>query len=294
MIGTIKDFSMLGTLIQKSRLNEAVELARQGYYIDSANKFSQCNVSPGQQVSSSDDLAYAFYRRALLYQSTQKTLKAIEDLEWAREFPGLPKPLKLLIQARLTALQKPNQEDIRKFDQAIAEQFNRSPQDIDLLAEFLRRFGLHQAQHIPKIAGIDELSAVGVYRWAGDINRNEQWSQLIRKFKQGNNALTAFFGRILVEHIRATPSCNAWLSEIDYVVPVPAAAARTADRGIDIVARTGEHLGQRLAIPLRTDFLNRGANPERSRFVSRTALEQQYSFDQKKALTIQGVYDPFA
>ena len=41
MIDTIKDFSMLGTLIKKSRLNEAVELAKQGHYIDSANKFSQ-------------------------------------------------------------------------------------------------------------------------------------------------------------------------------------------------------------------------------------------------------------
>ena len=245
-------------------------------------------MSPGQQVSNSDDLAYAFYRRALLYQSKQENLKALEDLERAREFPGLPKPLKLLIQARLTALQKPNQEDIQKFDQAIAEQFDRSPSDIDLHAEFLGRFGLHQAQRIPKVVGIDEISTVGVYRWMGDINRNEQWSQLIRKFKQGDNALTAFFGRIMAEHIWATPTCKAWLSEIDYIVPVPAAAARTADRGIDIVAKTGEHLGQRLAIPLRTDFLNRSADSERSRFVSRAALEQQYSFDQRKASTVQG------
>ena len=288
MIGTIKDFSVLGDLIQKSRLDEAIALAKQGQYVDSANKFSQCSVSLGQQVSNSDDLAYAFYRRALLRQSMQNIWEAIEDLERAREFPGLHRPLRLLIQERLTALQKPKQEDIRIFDQAIIKQFGRNSSDIDLQAEFFCRFGLRQAHHMPKIVGIDEISAIGVYRWMGDTNRNEQWSQLIRKFKQGDNALTAFFARILAEHMRATPPCIAWLSEIDYIVPVPAAAVRTADRGMDILAETGQHLGQRLAIPLRPDFLNRVANPERSRFVSRTALELQYSFDQKKAPTIQG------
>ena len=59
------------------------------------------------------------------------------------------------------------------------------------------------------------------------------------------------FGRILAEHMQTTSTCRAWLGEVDYVISAPAAAARTAERGIDIVARTGNHLSWRLGIPLR-------------------------------------------
>ena len=69
-------------------------------------------------------------------------------------------------------------------------------------------------------------------------NRNEQWSQLIRKFKSGEAALPALFARILAEHVRTTPMCKAWMREVDYIVPVPAAASRTATRGINIVVKT--------------------------------------------------------
>ena len=269
-------------------LDDALALARQGQYADSANKFIQSGVLPGRQDSNSDILAYSFYRRALLQYSKLATRKAIEDLEFARGFPGLSQPLKLLIQGRLTALQKPKPKSIRKFDQAISRRFDRTSSEVDLRAEFLRRFALHQAQRMIRVDGIDEFSCVGVYRWVGDINRNEQWSQLIRKFKKGDNALPAFFGRIMAEHMWATPLCTAWLSEIDYIVPVPAAAERTAERGMDIVGRTSEHLGKRLAIPLQTGLLHRLASPDRSRFVSRSALELQYSFHQKKVPVVQG------
>lgn len=280
--------SGLGAQLKAKLLREAIESARQGDYLDAAAKFGQSSVLPGQQLLHAEDLAYAFYQRALTHQSDIDEARAIADLKTARQFPSLPRPLRSLIQQRLTVIQREPDVEIRRFDEAIAGRFDRRASDVELRGEFLRRFGLSQANRSPKVDGIDEVSAVGVYRWVGDANRNEQWSQLIRKFKKGDAVLPAFFGRILAEHVRATPMCKAWTREMDYIVPVPAAASRTAERGIHIVVTTAEHLSLRLGVPIRTDFLKRNDSSERSRFVGKTALACQYSFSQKKAEEIRG------
>lgn len=120
------------------------------------------------------------------------------------------------------------------------------------------------------------------------MNRGEQWSRLIRQFKQGDSELPHFFGRILAEHVRAIPMCRAWVQEVDFIVPIPAEASRKAERGIDIVSRTGEDLSSRLGIPIGSDFLKRQTSSERSRFVTKSELASQYSFNQKQAENIQG------
>ena len=280
--------SSLGAQLKAKLLEEAIESVRQGDYLDAATKFSQSSVLPGQQFLHAEELAYAFYERALTYQSDMDEARAIADLETALQFPSLPRLLRSLIQQRLTIIKKEPDEEIMKFDEAIAGQFERLASDIELRDEFLRRFGLSQAHCSRKVDAIDEVSTVGVYRWVGDSNRNEQWSQLIRKFKAGDAVLPAFFGRILAEHVQATPMCKAWIREVDYIVPVPASASRTAERGINIVVTTARHLSSRLRVPIRTDFLKRKDSPKRSRFVSKIALACQYSFSQKKIEEIQG------
>ena len=77
--------------------------------------------------------------------------------------------------------------------------------------------------------------SVGVYGWAGDLNRNERWLSRVPRFKEGEAELPALLDRILAEHVRATLTCRARLGEVDYVVPVPAAGARTAERGSDLL-----------------------------------------------------------
>lgn len=270
----VKGLSSLKTQLTAKLLEEATKSARQGHYLDAAAKFGQSGARPGEQLLHANYLAYAFYRRALTHQSELDETRAIGDLETARQFPGLTRPLRSLIQQRLTTIQKGPDIEIRMFDKAIAEQFDRMPTDVELRGEFLRRFGLSQAKRNRSVEGIDEISSIGVYRWVGDTNRNEQWSQLIRKFKKGE--------------FRATPMCKAWMREVDYIVPVPAVASRTTERGIDIVVRTGEHLSSRLGAPIRTDFLKRNDSSERSRFVSKIELASQYSFSQKNAEEIRG------
>ena len=280
--------SSLALQLKAKLLEEAVELARRGQHLEATARFDQSRVRPGEQSEQGSDLAYSYYRRALCHQKDQDEFRAIADLEKARQFPGISTPLRLLIQQRLTAIQSGAHADTLKFDEAIAGRFERPPSAVDLRGEFLKKYRLSQANRLRTVDGIDEISSVGVYRWAGDRSRNEQWSQLIRQFKDGKPALPGFFGRILAEHVRATPMCGAWLGEVDYIVPVPAAAARSAERGIDIVVRTGEHVSSRLKIPMRSDFLKRQESAERSRSVSKTELTSQFRFNEKNAEEIRG------
>ena len=283
-----EELSDLKAQLEAKQLDEAVRSAREGRHADAASMFGRLGIPPGQQARYADDLAYAFYRRALAHQSKLNNSQAIDDLEAAQQFPSLPQPLKLLIQQRLTALRKSPGAELQKFDEAVRDRFGSAPSNVDLRLKFLNRFGLSQAYRSRTVEGIDEISAVGVYRWAGDRKRGEQWSQLIRQFKAGDEVLPAFFGRILAEHFRATTACEVWTREVDYIVPVPAVTGRTAERGMDIVGKTGEHLSSRLRIPMRPDFLKRRENSERSRFVSKTELASQYSFDVKKAPEVRG------
>lgn len=288
MGGTFAGLSGLKAQWQGKLLDEAIRLARQGHHLDAAETFDRSGALPGQQTKHADDLAYALYRRALTHQNDLDESGALGDLQTALRFPGLPRQLWSLIHTRLTAIQKGTGAEVRKFDAAIAERFERSPSEIELRSMYLQRFSLNQAMRGRTVEGIDEVSAIGVYRWAGDAHRNEQWSRLIREFKQGDPTLPGFFGRILAEHVRATPMCQAWTREVDYIVPVPAAGSRKAERGFDIVARTGEHLGSRLRIPTRTDFLKREDSSVRSRFVGKAELAGQYSSPDRKAEEIRG------
>ena len=285
---TFAGLSSLRAQLEARHLEDAVELARSGDYLESAARFGQSGVAPVKQVQHASELAFAFYRSALAHQSNLDVPEAIGDLVTASQFPSLPRPLWSLIQQRLTAIQKEPDAEHRKLEEAVAGRFDRRASEVDLRGEFLTRYGLSRASRTPGVAEIDEISSVGVYRWVGDTHRNEQWSQLIRKFKSGEATLPALFARILAEHVRATPMCKAWMREVDYIVPVPAAASRTATRGINIVVIVSEHVGFRLGVTVRTDFLKRKDDAERSRSVTKSALASQYSFNGKKAADIHG------
>ncbi len=282
------DFSGLKTQLQERNLNEALRLAREGHHSDAAEMFDLSGSRPEHLRKQTENLAYAFYRRALTNQSDLKESRAVMDLKKALRFPGVPSRLTRLIQQRVTVIQNDKTKEVKNFDLAIAKRFGNPSSEVELRNEFLKRFGLKQAVRNPTVGGIDEVSAIGVYRWVGDSNHGEQWSRLIRKFKQGNAELSAFFGRILAEHIQVTPTCRMWIRDVDYIVPVPVAADRLAQRGFDILAKTGDHLSPRLGIPLSTGFLERAGSSVQSRYVGRAELTRQYTLVEQKADDVRG------
>ena len=282
--------SGLGVLLKGKLLEEAVALARRERHLEAAETFERSGGEPGEQSAADGAaLAYAFYRRALCRQRDGDATAAERDLETAGRFPGAGPRVASLVRARLTALRRDPHPDVAAFDAAVAGRFDSPPSVVDLRGEFLRRYGLTQARGPWSVDGVGGMSSVGVYRWAGDSARNDRWSRLIRRFKAGDEpTLPAFFGRILAEHVLGTPECRAWLGEIDYVVPVPAADARTAERGADIVALTAAHLCRRLRLPRRIDLLRRRQGSARSRFVGRAELAAQYRFRERKSEGVRG------
>lgn len=284
----VKEQSSLGDQLKTKLINNAVELARKGEFLKATQSFDQSKTPPSEQASHTSELAYAFYRRALMYQSNQDESKSMADLKTSLKFPALPQPLKSLIEQRLSIIMKKPKINAKQFDEAIERQFQKRSSDVNLKKEFLKKFGLNQSNRNRIVEEIDEISAIGIYRWAGDKNRNEQWSKLIRQFKHGDPVLPIFFGRILAEHVWESSVCKAWVQEVDFIVPVPVSEIRKAERGMDIVGKTGQVLGSLLRIPFRTDFLKRSNESERSRFVTKSVLSSQYSFRQKKTAEIRG------
>lgn len=286
----IKNFSEIKGLLGPRFLSNALDLAHTGQFVTAAAKFDDLRLTSEQQAQHGDLMAYTYYRRALFHLSQNAAQKAINDLETARSFPSIASPLRSLIQDRLTKIQSGSKsESATRLDDAISRYFETSHSALDLRQEFLRRYGLRQPQRTHDINYLDGISTVGVYRWVADSNYGEQWSRLIRKFKTGDETITAFFGRVLAEHLRTNKYCSEWLSEIDYILPVPADAQRSAVRGADIVADMADNLGQRLGIPHRTDILKREEFAHRARSTSRPDLEKQYSLaSDKKMPYVQG------
>lgn len=135
----------LKTQLKAKLLIDAIESARQGLYLEATTMFRQSGVLPGEQVSDTDNLAYAFYRCALMHQSTLNESCAIRHLETSLKFPRLPQPLRMLIQQRLTLIRKGLNAKTREFDKAIEGQFEKTSSEIDVRGEFLKRYSLNQA-----------------------------------------------------------------------------------------------------------------------------------------------------
>lgn len=277
----------LGDKLQAGLVEQAIELATKGRFVEAATKFEQSGKNAAELKTGSTALAYAFYRLALHYMAEYELQRAIQRLEIAKRFPNLPRHLTSLFQERIAIIQRDPIDEVRKFDAAIAERFESGPKKVTLRDEFLQRYTLDQPKRKSDVAAIEGVSSIGVYRWAGDINRNHRWSQLIREFKQGDERMPALFGRILAEHVRTNDLCMEWFQEVDYIVPVPASPRRMAERGSNIVVKMGEHLSSRLKIPLRTDFLRRSENSDRSRDVGKAALASQYSFNRNSGTAVE-------
>lgn len=285
----LRDLAELGAVWNERRVEEAVGLARANRFVEAAEKLDGSDLSKEAARSHGKAFAYAYYRRGLVRQQDGKRMAAIDDLEKALGFGGLPARDRLLYQGRLTAIGKPAKaEAIARLDAAIEGRFDKPASEINLREEFRRRHGLKRAQRKLKVEHVDGATAIGVYRWWGDPRRNETWSRLMRTFKGGGEPERALFARVLAEHLLAVPRYRDWLAEVDFIVPVPGAEARSAARGADIVGVLADQLGGRLSIPVRGDWLKRASGSDHSRRMGRRQVESQYRLVARKAPDVSG------
>lgn len=283
------DFFELKAAWDARSVERVVELIGDGLYVEAADKLDGVELSSEEELAHGRVFAHAYYRRALCRQRDGQRLKAIDDLEKALHFGGLSKQERLLYQGRLTAIQKSGKSAaIWRFDGAMERYFERGSANLNLRDEFLHRYGLSAPERALQIRCIDASTSIGVYRWRGDPRRNETWSRLIRKFKQGSEAERALFGRVLAEHVKASPLGLEWLAEIDFVAPVPASEVRSAERGADIVGTLAAQLGDRLSIPVRSDLLKRSSKSDHARHMGRSDLSSEYSLGARKDEVVRG------
>jgi hypothetical protein len=283
-VGSLQDLATFKGRLEEKALAQALALTKAGRGKDAADALDRLTITQHQMVARSDELATAYYRRALVYQREHRPMPAIIDLEKARGFPALSEPTRTLIQSRLTAIQQMGQcSDVREFDATTNSYFEERVTGTDLLTRFLTKHRLHKPNRLLNIPFVDSISTVSVYRWQADEHYGETWSRLIREAKHGHKFALRLMSRLLAEHFHMTATCQEWQNEIDYVVPVPSDDRRVAERDLDITGQIAEQFGSRLGLPVRPDFLKRVGGSERSRHLSRPALKEQYSFLWKKA-----------
>lgn len=99
---------------------------------------------------------------------------------------------------------------------------------------------------------VDEVHAVGVYKWSGDRLSSNPWSVFIRQLKEAAFGLVAGeIGQILREFI--PPQL---LSRVDLIIPVPGDPERVAARnGVNIPTVLTDELSVRVAVPTLRDAL---------------------------------------
>lgn len=283
-MGSLKDLAAYKERLEEKALAQALALIKAGHGKHAADALDRITITQQQMVSRGDKLAIAYYRRALIHQREHQILPAIIDLEKARAFPSLPEATRMLVQSRMTAIQRIGHcSEVREFDASTNSYFEEPIIGTGLLTRFLAKHNLHKPHRHLNIPFVDGISTVSVYRWKADEHYGETWSKLIRQAKCGDKSVVGLMSRLLAEHFQVTTECQEWLSKIDYVVPVPSDDRRVAERELDITGQIAEQFGSRLGLPIRADLMKRVTGSEHSRHLGRPALKEQYGFQWRKA-----------
>ena len=117
----LRDLSGLRAAWNKRSIQQAVELSKGQRYVEAAEKLDGVEVSADEALSNGKVFAYTYYRRALVHQRDGKRLEAINDLDKALRYGGLPAMDRLLFQNRLTGVGKAGKsEGARRFDRHVS------------------------------------------------------------------------------------------------------------------------------------------------------------------------------
>lgn len=225
--------------------------------------------------ASGDRSPAELYARAKAAQAAGRNQEAVALLERVKHMAGLPERFRRLIQERITAVERIGHDLETKELRRLIREWPGEASSLPLLDRFRLRHKLDQPQRLLSLAGIDGLSTIGVYRWSGDIQSQQLWSQLLREAKAGDRPTLGWFGLALAEHWKSADSCHAWQSVVDLVVPVPASPEREAERKVDVAAHIAERLARIVGLPLHPEALHREAG-QRAYHASLEELRSQY------------------
>ncbi|MFH1465627.1 MAG: hypothetical protein ABIO70_14670 [Pseudomonadota bacterium] len=125
---------------------------------------------------------------------------------------------------------------------------------------------------LPHRRQLDDFYPVGVYRWAGDAQRFDEYSGWIRRMKGGDENTARHLGRLLAEGLRARTD---FLTRADFLVPVPPDPRRGASRGFNPPGILAAVAGGVLGVPVIENALKK-QQALRSRELSPWQVRQNY------------------
>ncbi|MFC1880979.1 ComF family protein [Thermodesulfobacteriota bacterium] len=114
---------------------------------------------------------------------------------------------------------------------------------------------------------------VGIYRWRGDPNASETYSQLLLAFKSNQPDLAKHFANLLSDFFYTN---NLAIAENDILVSVPADPERWTGRGYNPPTALAKELSKNICIPFIDNLFDKKVSP-RAKDLSFYELSNNYS-----------------
>lgn len=193
------------------------------------------------------------------------------------------KKLKINIEKRINLIQKYQNlktSDLEKSIIRICNEINSSLTPFKIIKRRNSEIFI-ESKTVPEIPNLEAILTMSVYRWRGDFNASELFSKLLRQFKSGEYCVIEFMKFLTKEFLKQNLD---FISDIDYVVPVPADNSRFIDRGYDLADSIADSISVNYLIPKATP-LSRYPSSVRSRDIGYKKLKEQFYIDSEEYLT---------
>lgn len=221
-----------------------------------------CQMRPNPEALQS--LGWVFYAHGKLLASEGRLREASADFSKAVRCTADSSMFRLRTRTTEKALRHPSRGkvqhrlDVRSFCGHMSARMNLSLSDLPPAAflHVVRKAGylyppsvrLRQASHL------DGFCALGTYRWQGDEKSSDQFTQWIRRLKNGDRTVGVHLGQLLADWVLAETSV---LRDADLLVAVPGDTQRQAQRGFNPPDALAEAIRDRVGIPILEGVLTR-------------------------------------
>lgn len=248
-------------------------------------------ISPSNNApkENTGETALLLYEAAKVFFASGNFEEGIRHLEQIKKLPNLPAEFRRLVQERVTAVENIGKdEEANKLRVLIRDRIGEHDK-LSILDSFRLRNRLDRPQREIRLSGIQDLSAIGVYRWQADRQGQQLWSRLIREAKRGDRTTLTWFGIALTEHWKSEERFRSWKQAIDIVVSVPANETRKAERGgVDIAGSIAQSFARMAGFPYHPEILSRSAGERAFHVHNESVLRSQYSIRLGKGAILRG------
>ena len=274
-------FKGLGKLMIATYVDGALAALRSGDVRTAHDKAVRaCEMRPSQEHL--QKLGLVFYAHGKLLTSEGRLDEATAAFSRAVKCAERCQAFRLRSRAAETASRHPSRRTVprrlkvRSFCSDMGARINLSLSSLPA-APFLHVVRKAGYLNPPIVAlrgkpSLEEFHALGTYRWQGDQNSSDRFTQWVRRLKNGDRTVAEHLGLLLGDWIWAE---TAVLRDADFLVTVPADPQRQGQRGFNPPDVLAEAIQERLGIPVLKDVLARSES-SRARELSYADVRESF------------------